>query len=162
MAETVQTDYEVSSEGAVRHWDVPYARMEDATPTATRPAALLSRTVGTQLCGTVLVVDAGLSMAVVDFTPGMIYWQEVRNVLTYAGAAESTFGAINVGDPIYYDRSATMPAGVKLSTSPLDSTGAANPLFGYVQQRDEDDTLPKGAGTASTQNCAVMQRGAGA
>jgi len=157
MTEAIRNDYEVSSEGAVRHWDIPYARLEDATPTASLPAALLSVTDGTQLTGTVLVVDAADSMAVIDFTHSMVYEHDVRNVLTYSEGAESTFGAINVGDPIYYDRSATMPAAAKLSTSPLDSTGAANPLFGFRVPANDNDTAAAGAATASTQSIAVMQ-----
>lgn len=164
MAEAVNRGYEVSSEGAVRHWEVSYSRLTDATPTPTNPAALLSRTVGTQLTGTILTTDAGTSVAIVDFTSSMVYQQAVRNVLTYAAAVESTFGAIREGDPIYYDRSATMPAGVYLSTSPLDNTGAANPLFGFVVLNAGEDTsdFPKGAdAVASTQTLAVMQVGAG-
>ena len=163
MAEAVNYDYQVSSEGAVRHWEIPYDRLEDTTPTASNPAAVLSRTDGTQLTGTVLSVDAGDSIAVIDFTCSMVYWQEVRNVLTYAAAVEATWGTIDIGDPVYYDRSATMPAGVYLSTSPLDNTGAANPLFGHVvPANDTDEALyPKGAATASTQDAGVMQIGAG-
>lgn len=158
MTEEIRHDYEVSSAGAERHWVVNNARMEDATPTASLPAALLSVTSGTQLTGTILVVDG--TKSVVDFTPSVVYYQEVRNVLTYAAAVENTWGAINEGDPIYYDRSATMPAGVKLSTSPLDNTGAANPLFGYAVRQHPTETFPKGGITASTQEVAVMQVGA--
>lgn len=164
MTEAIYHDYEVSSEGAVRHWDIPYARLEDATPTPSNPAAVLSVTPGTQLCGTILTVDAVASIAVIDFTCSMVYRQAVRNVLTYNVGAEATWGAINIGDPIYYDRSATMPAGVYLSTSPLDVLGAANPLFGYVMAWDDADiaSFPKAGVVASTNDCAVMQRGAGA
>lgn len=164
MPEQVKSNYEVSSEGAVRHWEVPYARLEDATPTPSNPAAVLSRVPGTQLCGTILTVDAGASIAIIDFTASMVYREDVRNVLTYAAGVEATFGNINVGDPVFYDRSPTMPAGVYLSTSPLDNAGVANPLFGFVVL-DADEVaadFPKGAATASTQECAVMQRGAGA
>jgi len=162
MPEQVNNDYEVSAHGVERHWAVPYARLADATPTPSNPAMLLGRVVGTQLCGTILTVDAGRSRAIIDFTPARIYRQDVRNVLTYSGGVENTFGAINIGDPVYYDRSATMPAGVYLSTSPLDSTGAANALFGYVMQINDADAFPKGTTSASTQDCAVIQRGAGA
>lgn len=54
-----------------------------------------------------------------------------------------------------------MPAGVYLSTSPRDNTGAANTLFGFAVADDiASDTFPKGGATASTQRVAVMQRGA--
>ncbi len=156
MTEAIRNNYEVSSEGAVRHWDIPYARLEDATPTATLPAALLSVIDGTQLTGTILVVDADDEMAVIDFTHSMVYEHDVRNVLTY-DEGEATFGAINVGDPIFYDRSASMPAGVQLSTSPLDADGNANPLFGFRVPANDDDTVAAGGATASSQSIAVMQ-----
>jgi len=164
MTEEIRHNYEVSSEGAVRHWEIPYARLEDATPTPSLPAAVTSVLPGTQLTGTILTIDADDSVAVIDFTCSMVYWQEVRNVLTYDAEAEDTFGAINIGDCIYYDGSATMPAGVKLSTSPLDNLGVANPLFGFaVPKNDADMALfAKGGATAATVEVAVMQVGAGA
>lgn len=164
MPEAIRHDYEVSSEGAVRHWEIPYARLEDATPTPSNPAAVLSLLPGTQLTGTILTIDATNSVAVIDFTCSMVYNHDVRNVLTYAAAVEATWGPINIGDPVYYDRSATMPAGVFLSTSPLDNTGAANALFGHVVPMNDTDMAlyPKGAAlVASTQECGVMQIGAG-
>mgnify|MGYP000846375561 CR=1 FL=1 len=161
MTEAIHNDYEVSSEGAVRHWEIPYARLTDTTPTPTNAAEVTSVLPGTQLTGTILSVDASRSIAVIDFTNSMVYRHDVRNVLTYSTGSESTFGAINIGDPVYYDNSATMPAGVYLSTSPLDNTGAANTLFGFAVADDiASDTFPKGGATASTQRVAVMQRGA--
>lgn len=166
MTEAIHNDYEVSSEGAVRHWEIPYARLTDATPTPTNPACVTGLLAGSQLTGTILTVDPGTSVAVIDFTPGMVYRFTVRNVLTYGGGpAEATWGPINIGDPIYYDPTATMPAGTYLSTSPLNGAGAANPLFGFAVPANDDDMalFPKGAAlVASTQTVAVMQRGAGA
>lgn len=164
MTEAIRNDYEAASEGAVRHWEIPYARLTDTTPTETIPCEVTSLTAGTQLTGTVLTIDAGESVATVDFTPSMVYFQEVRNVLTYnPGVAELTWGAINIGDEIYYDGSASMPAGVVLSTSPLDTDGTANTRFGWVVPiHDTDMALyPKGGITASTQEVGVMQLGAG-
>lgn len=162
MTEAINHDYEVSSEGAVRHWEIPYARLTDTTPTPTNPAEVTSVLAGTQLTGTILTVDADDSVAIIDFTAGMVYKQSVRNVLTYAASVEASWGEINIGDPVYYDNSATMPAGVYLSTSPLDNLGTANTLFGFVVPEDVDsETFPKGAATASTQSAAIMQIGAG-
>ena len=166
MTEAVQNDYQVSSEGAVRHWEIPYARLEDITPTPSNPAAVLSLLAGTNLCGTILTIDAGESIAVIDFTCSMVYRQSVRNVLTWDGAGtEVTWGAINIGDIVYYDDDAGQTAlGFPLSTSPLGSdTGAANPRFGWVVAWDDTDSgnYPKGGITASTQTCAIMQLGAG-
>lgn len=165
MTEEIRNDYECSSEGAVLHWPIPYARLTDATPTVSLPAEVTSVLPGTQLTGTILSIDAGDSIAVIDFTAGMVYWHEVRNVLTYAAAVEATWGAINIGDPVYYDSSATMPAGVYLSTSPLDNVGGANTLFGHVvpclTNSDDPGDYPKGGVTASTQECGVAQIGVG-
>jgi hypothetical protein len=163
MTEAIHDDYEVSSEGGVRHWEIPYARLEDATPTPSNPAAVLSLLVGTQLTGTILTVDAALSVAVIDFTPSMVYRFTLRNVLTYNAGAENTFGAVNIGDPVYYDRSNTMPAGTYLSKSPLDRLGAVNPRFGTVVPMDDVDMarFPLGGAVASTQTVGVMQIGAG-
>lgn len=166
MTEAIHSDYEVSSEGAVRHWEIPYARLADATPTPTNPAQVTGLLPGQELTGTILSVDAGDSVAVIDFTASMVYQFTVRNVLTYgAGPAEATWGPINIGDPVYYDDTATMPAGTYLSTSPLQGDGSANALFGRVVPANETDMAlyPKGAAlVGSTQTCAVMQRGAGA
>lgn len=164
MAESIQNDYEVSSEGAVRHWEIPYSRLADTTPTPTNPAQVTGLLAGQQLTGVILTVDPGRSVAIIDFTPSMVYYEDVRNVLTYSGGnAEASFGAINIGDPVYYDASSTMPAGVYLSTSPLKIDGAANSRFGVVVPANEVDMalFAKGGATASTQRCAVMQRGAG-
>jgi len=163
MPEEILAGYEHSS-GPVHTIAVPYARLTDATPTASNPCELTSLLAGTQLCGTIMTVDAGDSIAVVNVAPGFIGNWEVRNVLTYAAAVEATWAAINVGDLVYYDNSATMPAGVYLSTSPLDNTGAANTLFGYIATITSEAAAlyPLGGITASTQNCQVMQRGAGA
>lgn len=163
MTEEILNGYEHSS-GPVHTIAVPYARLTDATPTVSNPCELTSLLAGTQLCGTILTVDAGDSVAVVNVAPGFIGNWEVRNVLTYAAAVEATWGAINVGDCVYYDNSATMPAGVYLSTSPLDNTGAANTLFGYIAciTSEAAALYPLGGVTASTQDCQVMQRGAGA
>ena len=168
MTEAVQNDYQVSSEGAVRHWEIPYARLEDITPTPSHPAAVLSLLVGTNLCGTILTIDAGESIAVIDFTCSMVYRQSVRNVITWDGAGTETgWAAINIGDIVYYDDDAGQTAlGYPLSTSPLGSdTGVANPRFGWVVGWSDADiaNYPKGTAVApgSTQSCAIMQLGAG-
>lgn len=162
-------DYEVSVEGAERKWVIPYARLADTTPEVGEPALVTSAVLTEKMGGAVLSIDADDSVAVIDFTPAKIYAWSVRNVITYAGAAESTFRAINIGDTVYYDASPTMPSGVKLSTSPLDSAGNANSVFGHVVPKDGGGSdaapdlalYPKGTTTASTQACGVMVRGAG-
>lgn len=156
-------DYEVSVEGAERKWILPYARLSDTTPEVGEPALVSGRVAGALMGGAVLSLDADDSVAVLDLTPGKIYAWNVRNVLTYNGGAENTFGAINIGDPVYYDPSSTMPAGVKLSTSPLDKDGGTNSVFGHVIAKDDTDQAlyPKGGATASTQAVGVIVKGAG-
>lgn len=168
MTETVHGDYEVSSEGAVRHWEIPYARLEDTTPTPTNPAKVTSAVPGTEMTGTILTIDATNSIAVIDFTHSMVYRFDVRTVLTYNAGNENTWQALNIGDTVYYDGSATMPAGVYLSVSPLDNTGAANPIFGHIVPApsttgwDTDAaSFPLAAGASgNTHRVAVCQEGA--
>ena len=164
MPEAVNSGYEGSSEGAVRHWEIPYARLEDVTPTPSNPAAVLAvASDENQVCGTILSIDAGDSVAVIDFTCGMVYRQTVRNVTTYGGAAETVWAAMDIGYEVYYDNSATMPAGTYLSLAAADAATGANPKFGHIMPLTEADRAlyPKGGITASTQTVGVMQRGAG-
>jgi len=175
MVETVHPDYEVASEGAIRHWEIPYADFYDVTPTPTNAASATGLVVGINLTGTVLTIDAANAMAELDVTCGQVYRHDVRNVLTYVGGGggvEATWGVINIGDPVYYDPSTTMVAlGIYLSTSPLrnDAGATANTRFGWVVAAPSttgDDTdaasFPLGgAGAGTTHRVAVMQRGAG-
>ncbi len=94
MTEAIRHDYEGSSEGGIVHWEIPYSRLTDTTPTPTRPCEVTSLTDSTQLTGTILTIDAGDSVAMIDFTPSMVYYQEVRNVLTYGGAVEATWSVV--------------------------------------------------------------------
>ena len=154
----IRHDYEVSSEGAVRHWEIPKSRLvNNATVTATDPTQVTSRIAGTALTGTVLVLVN--DMAVVDFTHSMVYKHKVRNVRTYHSAAEATFGTIAIGDPIYFDASATMPTGAFLSTSPLNVSGGANALFGYRVPANDDDVAATATATVATETIAILQAG---
>jgi hypothetical protein len=145
-----------------RRWEFAYARQEDATPTIWDPASIINDAAapgtGVQLTGTVVSLDAVRSFAIVDVTPGAVFKHNVRTVTTYAGAVETVWAAILEGSPVYYDRSATMPAGCKLSLSPLDNNGVVNPLFGFVVLDPSEATfLARVAGAAgNTFGCAVM------
>lgn len=161
---TTTYDYEQSSEGGrEREVRVPYARLVDVTPTLHDPAAVTSLLPGAELIGTVTSLDATNSVAIINTADGAVFRHNVRNVLTYnPGVAELTWGPINIGDPVYYDPSASMPANCKLSTSPLSTTAAANPLFGVVVMlQDEADTgadFPRGTALAgSTDAFAIRQ-----
>ena len=153
-------NYEISSDdGEGNHWLVPVARLDNAAQTGVTlalnhyPTILISRLLGVVAkCGTVLSQETinGVDYVVVDFHRDQVFYHFVRNVRTY-NQGEATWGVINVGDPIYYDRSATMPAGVYLSTAPADNAAGANPLFGYAafSQQWPLPTTVAGANTAS-------------
>jgi hypothetical protein len=179
MTETVHSDYEVKSEFAVCHWPIPVARLHDITPTPTNAACVTGLLAGAELCGTIISIDpptpATATFAEIDFTPGMVYEHDVRTVLTYGGGpAEATWGTLSIGDPVFYDATATMVAlGIYLSTSPLDGAGNANSLFGWIVPGsaahgglttfDTDSArFPLAAGVAgNTHRVSVMQKGAG-
>jgi hypothetical protein len=118
---------------------------------------------GQQLIGTIVSLDTARSVAFLNTADGAVYRHNVRNVLTYAAGVEATWGPINIGDTVFYDPSSTMPANCKLSTSPLDNTGAANPVFGTVvmlqDEADDGSDFPRGTALAgSTDSFAVRQQ----
>lgn len=162
MTEQILPGYEHSS-GPVFTIAVPYASLTDATPTPGNPCQITGVLVGSFLCGVIMEIDVGDSIAIVNIAPCFTGNWQVRNVLTYAPPAEATWGAIAYGADVYYDSSATMPAGVYLSTSPLDNTGAANTRFGHIGAITSEAAAlyPLGGATASTQNCQTVMRGAG-
>ena len=162
MTRTTTYNADVSSEaGRERHTRIPYARLTDATPTIKDPAQVTGLVPGSTLTGTVVTINATDSEAIINVADGAAYLHNVRNVLTYAGGpAEATWGPINIGDPVFYDAEQDTLNGIKLSTSPLTSTAAANTLFGHVTMLQDEDSadFPKGAAlVASTQECAVTQ-----
>ncbi len=159
---TVRDDYQVSSESAVRHWKFSYARLENTTPTATQPFQVDGVAAGDRITGTVLSLIAADSIIIGDVTHSMVYQHNVRNVLTYnPGVAELTWGVIAEGDRIFYDGSVGMPADVFLSTSPLNTDGTANTLFGHAVLKNIGDTdIPTTVATAATEVLGVMQEGA--
>lgn len=167
MVRTQTYDYEQSSEsGRERHIRVPYARLRDVTPTLHDPFAVMAVTAGMEICGTVITLDVADSEIIGNVAEGAIYVHNVRTVRTYNGfGAELAWGAINIGDPVYYDVTADAnTAGVcKLSTSPLQGDAAtANPRFGTVvmMQTETAASFPKAAGVAGNSwDCAVLQAG---
>jgi hypothetical protein len=173
MTETVHSDYEVASEGAIRHWEVPYADLSNITPVPSNPALVTGRIPGADLPGTILTIDAINAMAEVDFTSGMVYRLDVIDIAGYAGGgAANAWLALNIGDPVYYDASAPVFAlGAFLSLSPLESlTGFANTRFGWIVPGplaggfDTDAaSFPQGTGLTPSvlHRVCVMQRGAG-
>jgi hypothetical protein len=121
------------------------------------PTAILGLLPGTQQTGTILSSDTinDVACVVVDTHSEQVFYHFVRNVRTY-NQGEATWGVINIGDPIYYDRSATMPAGVYLSTSPADNAAVANPLFGFAAS-SQAWPLPTTVAGANTDSVPVQQ-----
>jgi len=164
VARTTTYNYEQSSEGGrERMVRIPYARLVDTTPTLHDPAAVTSLLPGAELIGTVITLDATNSIAVLNTADGAVYRHNVRNVLTYnPGVAELTWGLINIGDPVYYDPSASMPATCKLSTSPLNTSGAANPIFGVVvmlqDEADNGSDFPRGSAIAGVTDAFAVRQ----
>lgn len=162
VTRTTTYDYEQSSEaGRERMVRIPYARLVDATPTLHDPAAVICAVLGQELIGTVISLDATNSEAILNTADGAVFKHNVRNVITYGGGpAEASWRALNVGDKVYYDDTATMPTDTKLSTSPLDGGGNANPVFGTIllMQDEVASDYPKGsASVGSTHVCAIRQ-----
>jgi hypothetical protein len=157
-------NYEISSDDQGNHWIVPVARLENAAITGPvlaadhAPTAVLGLLPGTQQIGTILSSEniGIVPTVVVDMHHNQVFKHWVRNVTLYAQGVENAFAVINIGDSIYYDRSNTMPAGVYLSTSPLDRLGVANPLFGYAMFT-YTETMPTTVATANTAAIAVQQ-----
>lgn len=166
MVEQIYNDYQCSS-NELRTWEIPSARLIDTSPTVSNPACVNGRryTNGEAIGGAVIALGTspgGTAFAEIDFAPGNVYYWPVRNVLTYSSPNEASWGVINIGDPVYYDDSVGMPAGVYLSTSPLDVGGGTNVKFGHVVGCNVADmgNYPKGSATASTQRCGIMIMGA--
>lgn len=96
------------------------------------------------LTGVVVTVHGKL--ATLNMADKVCVKNYVANVLTYGGpdGAPLTFdGIMNVGDPVFVDDSDALSAGVTLSRSPLNASGDANPLAGYLfycqdEYHDED------------------------
>jgi len=86
-----------------------------------------------ELIGTVETPENASDDSVVNVQSGARYYHSVRNVRTYndSDGGELTWGAIAQGAYIYYDSSPALNLlGIYLSTSPLNSAGVANKLFG--------------------------------
>lgn len=146
---------------------IPWARLLDVTPTLKDPACVNGRQETNRICGTVW--NAGVTTTdetvLLNVAEGRLEHHEVRNVLTYTAGpvAEATWGAINIGDAVYYDEEQDTLNGIKLSTAPLQSDAATyNPFFGYVvphQDEDADDFAKGEDGVASTQECTILCAG---
>lgn len=101
------------------------------------------------LVGVVISYNADAELAQVNVAPGFIARAYVANVLTYANGAPATFDtSFALGDPVYIDDSTDLAAGVTLSRSPLNESGNANPLAGYIWYA-QDEYADSGVGGAN-------------
>lgn len=161
MVRTLTNSFEMSSESnRERQVLIPWARLADQTPTKGDPAMVTGLIAGEQMTGT--VYNAGVAVTdpyvVLNVAEGRMERQNVRNVLTYAGA-EASWGIMNIGDPVFYDVTSDANNGVKLSTSPLNTAGAANPRFGVIIMLQNETSASFGKGVAqsgSTHECGVL------
>ncbi len=98
----------------------------------------------------VLIKDAETSSpynAPVEIATDKLVKHYVSNARTYAAGVEATWGAIDVGDKVYYDLSAlkddpSQATGVKirLTTSPKDKAGANNVQYGVAAEAMTTET----------------------
>lgn len=90
------------------------------------------------LTGVVMSVLEGLTEPVdlvqLNIADGFIVRQWVSNIKHYSGTVADQWESTPVlGQPVYVDDSADLPAGVTLSMSPFNVTGTLkNPLAGYL------------------------------
>ena len=170
MTRTTTYNYEQSSEsGRERHIRIPYARLKDVTPQLHDPFCVTSITIGMEMCGTIITLDATASEIIGNVAEGARYLHNVRTVRTYNNdgppQTEATWAALNIGDPVYYDETIfTTSVGVThLSTAPLHGDGVTpNPRFGTIvmAQGETAADFPKAAGQAgNTWDVAVLQCG---
>lgn len=85
------------------------------------------------LTGVVITYSLANDRAVMNLADKVIVRNYVSNILTYSGGAGNTFDqSLAVGEPVYVDDSGPLSSGVTLSRSPLNESGSANPMAGYV------------------------------
>jgi hypothetical protein len=98
------------------------------------------------LTGVVVTYQSNNDRAVLNLAEKVVVRAYVSNILTYSGGSGNTFDtSLAVGDPVYVDDSGPLSAGVTLSESPLNESGSANPLAGYVT-RCQDQFDDSGVG----------------
>lgn len=115
-------------------WGAPFDTLADGEhpvfafgPKAQRP---------NNVTGAVITYNSDTEIAVMNFGDKYIVRAYVVNILTYSeGAAATWVNTVYPGYPVYVDDSAPVAAagaGVTLSFSPLNASGAPNPLAGYI------------------------------
>lgn len=101
------------------------------------------------LTGVVVTYNSNNDRAILNMAEKVCVKAYVANVLTYSGGNPYTFDqSMAIDHPVYVDDSDGLTSGVTLSRSPMNSSGSANPLAGYIFycQDDYDDSGVGGAG----------------
>ena len=100
------------------------------------------------LTGVVMTYRSDNDRAVLNLADKVIVRQYVSNILTYDQGAGATFDqSFAIGEPVFVDDSGPLTSGVTLSRSPLNASGSANPMAGFLWrcQDQYDDSGVSGA-----------------
>jgi hypothetical protein len=85
------------------------------------------------LTGVVITYNSANDRAVMNLADKVIVRQYVSNVLTYSGGNPLLYDqSLAMGEPVYVDDSGPLSEGVTLSRAPLNESGSANPMAGYI------------------------------
>ena len=100
------------------------------------------------LTGVVMTYNSANDRAIMNLADKVIVRNYVSNILTYDQGAGNTFDqSLAFGEEVFVDDSGPLSSGVTLSRSPLNESGSANPLAGFVWrcQDEYDDSGASGA-----------------
>ena len=100
------------------------------------------------LTGVVMTYNSANDRAIMNLADKVIVRNYVSNIMAYTTGDGSTFDqSLAVGELVYVDDSGPLSSGVTLSRSPLNESGSANPLAGFVWrcQDEYDDSGASGA-----------------
>ena len=100
------------------------------------------------LTGVVMTYNSANDRAIMNLADKVIVRNYVSNILTYDQGAGNTFDqSLAFGEEVFVDDSGPLSSGVTLSRSPLNESGSANPLAGFVWrcQDEYDDSGVSGA-----------------
>ncbi len=93
------------------------------------------------LTGVVMTYNSANDRAVMNLADKVIVRNYVSNIMAYTTGDGSTFDqSLAFGELVYVDDSGPLSSGVTLSRSPLNESGSANPLAGFIWRcQDEYD-----------------------
>ena len=98
------------------------------------------------LTGVVVTYNALTTIAILNMADKAVVRNYVANITFYDVFGAPTYAAtFGIGASVYVDDSAVLSAGVTLSMSPFNDSGAANPLAGYLYYC-QDEFMDGGVG----------------